>query len=168
MEAAPSSMLRARPTLRRPLSIHWAPYLWLVYLPGVFVAPVVDRSGVAVWMSTIGAVLLVVPLLLYAYALRGERRVERVIALMALIALGLTPINGSAPVFAVYAAALIGMIRPPKRAAAGLALLLFAVTLEAALIHLRLGIWVGETAFVILVAAVNAHFTAVQDIEGDL
>ena len=158
----------AHPLLRRPISIRWAPYVWLIYLPGVFAAPLLDRAGVAVWMSTIGAVLLFIPLYLYAYALQGRRLVERIVLLIAVVGLLLTPINGSASVFMVYAASLVGMIRPPRRAAAGVAMLLLAIAAESFVAHISSSIWIGESFFVILIAAVNAHFATVQDVEGDL
>ena len=156
------------PLLREPVSVRWAPYVWLVYLPALFIAPLVNHSGLEIWMPAIGAVLVFVPLYLYAYALDGHTSVERIIVLMALLGLLLTPGNATASVFMVYAASLAGMIRRPRRAVAGLFLLLAAIAIEAVLTHTSLAIWGGESFFVAAVGAANAHFVTVQDVEGNL
>ena len=88
----------------------WLPYLWLVNLPPVFIAPV--QSGRAwQWAATSAAVLVFLASYFRAYWLSG-RRVLPMIAVQCALAVALAPWNVVAPSFFVYDFANYGLSTP--------------------------------------------------------
>ncbi|MDB4875628.1 MAG: sensor histidine kinase [Gemmatimonadetes bacterium] len=148
--------------------MRWAPYLWLVYLPALFAAPVLDHARASVWMPTIGAALLFLPLYYYGYVMQGRREMYAIIAMIAALGYALIPVNGSAAVFVVYAAAFAGLLRPPRLAVTTIAALCAIVVVEARLAGVPSRQWAWELFFIVAMGAVNAHFAVVRETSAEL
>ncbi|HEU4562008.1 MAG TPA: hypothetical protein VFS20_29545, partial [Longimicrobium sp.] len=97
-----------------PPDVGWLPYVWLVYLPPLFIAPA--QSGSArQWAATIAALIVFLAAYFRGYWLSG-RRVLPMIAVQCALAVALAPWNVAAPSFFIYAASFAARAGRPRRA----------------------------------------------------
>ena len=148
--------------------IGWSPLVWLIYLPGLFIWPLLTHASAAQWTVTIAATVVFLPLYFRGYWCVGWTEKYWIIAIIATLGMLLTPTNPGAPVFTVYAASFAGVIRPPRRAAQVVALLVAAALVEAFLLHIQSGVWIWQVAISIVVAFSTSHFAGVRAINAKL
>jgi two-component system, NarL family, sensor histidine kinase DesK len=90
--------------------IGWIPYIWLAYLAFVFAVPLAfaPTDDPVVYVASIGATLLFLPLYFAAYWFRGGARLGLALA-MAAIGAALAPLNAGSNTFFIYAGFFAGM-----------------------------------------------------------
>lgn len=133
----------------------WLPYLWLVYLPPVFIAPV--QSGRAWhWLATGAAVLVFLASYFRAYWLSG-RRVLPMIALQCALAVALASWNPVAPSFFIYAASFAARAGRARVAAAIIATIAVLASATAFLSPRPFFFWLYAVVFSIVVGVINVH-----------
>ena len=139
----------------------WLPFVWLVYYPSVFYAPAVRHASARTWVLTGVAAVVFLPLYFRGYWARGRER-DGIVAAIALLGLGLAPVNPSATVFLIYAGAFAGMIPPARRALVVVGALCAAALLETWVLHLPIGVWAIALFFTAMVGGINVHFATVR------
>lgn len=139
----------------------WTPYVWLVYLPTLFVSPVLNHAGPGQWGVTIAAGVIFLALYFRGYWASG-REFYTIVAAIAVLGFALVPTNVSASVFITYAAAFGGIARPVRRALQVLVLLSAAVLLEAYVVHIPTTFWLAQVVFIWMIGGVNIHFSNVR------
>jgi len=139
----------------------WTPYMWLVYLPPLFLQPALGGASATTWVMTSVVGVAFLPLYFRGYWARG---VEVYLIIGAIAALGalLVPFNSSGFVFFIYAAGFAGTQRPVKRAVQLLVVLASVLLAEALLLQLPLWAWGWAFGLVWMVGAVNAHYSSVR------
>jgi two-component system sensor histidine kinase DesK len=133
----------------------WLPYLWLVYLPPVFIAPV--QSGRAwQWLATGAAVLVFLAAYFRAYWVSG-RRVLPLIAVQCALAVALAPWNPVAPSFFIYAASFAARAGRTRTAVTIIAAIALLASATAFLSPRPLLFWLYAVVFSALVGVINLH-----------
>ena len=145
----------------------WTPYLWLVYLPTLFVSPALSGASTRVWVATISAVVVFIPLYFRAFWARG-RESDAIIAAITILGAALVPLNSSGFTFFIYAASFAGTRRPTRRAVVLLAALTAAILVEALMLQLPIYAWGWAVLFVWIVGAVNTHYVNVAETNREL
>lgn len=138
-----------------PPDAGWLPYVWLVYLPPVFIAPV--QSGSAwQWAATVAAVVVFLAAYFRAYCLSG-RRVLPMIAVQCALAVALAPWNVAAPSFFIYAASFAARAGRPRRAVEVIGAIVLLASVTAFLAPRPFWFWLYAAPFSALVGAINLH-----------
>ncbi len=148
--------------------IGWSPFAWLIYFPGLFVYPALSHSSAAVWTATTVAGIIFLPLYFRGYWCSSRREKYSIIAIITVLGMLLAPVNPAAPVFTIYAASFAGVVRPVRRAAQLVALIVIVSLLEAFLLHLPTTTWVWQVAISIVVAFSSGHFASVSETSSKL
>ncbi len=139
----------------------WTPYVWLVYLPTLFLQPAFGGAPARTWVLTSTATLVFLPLYFRGYWARG-REAYVIIALITAIGAALVPVNVSAFVFFIYAAAFAGVQRPTEFAVRLLALLTAIALVESFLLQLPVFTWGWAPVLIWMIGGVNAHYATVR------
>jgi two-component system sensor histidine kinase DesK len=145
----------------------WTPYVWLVYLPTVFLQPALGGGSSREWIFSVLATALFLPLYFRGYWARGKEA-YLIIATIAAIGAVLVPTNPSGFVFFVYAAAFAGTRRPTRLAVQILGALTAILLAEALVFHLPLFAWAWAPIVVWMVGGVNAHYASVKTANKEL
>ncbi len=139
----------------------WTPYVWLVYLPTLFVQPAFGGGPASTWVLTSIATLVFLPLYFRGYWARG-REAYGIIAAITAIGAALVMVNASAFVLFIYAAAFAGVQRPTKLAVRLLALLSAIAVVESFALQLPLFAWGWAPLLIWMIGGVNAHYATVR------
>jgi two-component system sensor histidine kinase DesK len=139
----------------------WTPFIWLVYLPTLFVTPVIRRDPPWVWIATAVVCVIFLPLYFRGYWARGRERYY-VIAAISVLGAITAPINNSAFALLIYAASFAGTVQPTRRALWILVLLTAVILAEWQLFDLHPFGWAWAVMFVWIVGGVNTHFSTVR------
>jgi len=140
----------------------WTPYVWLIYLPTLFMQLAFGGASRVGWVLTLISVAVFLPLYFRSYWAR-ENESYVIIAAMAALGIILVPFNGAGFVFFVYAAAFAGTRRPTRQALRIFGILTAIVLVEAFLLHLPLWSWVWAAVFIWIIGGVNTHFETVRE-----
>ena len=140
----------------------WTPYVWLIYLPTLFMQLAFGGASRVGWVLTLISVAVFLPLYFRSYWAR-ENESYVIIAAMAALGIILVPFNGAGFVFFVYAAAFAGTRRPTRQAVRIFGMLTAIVLVEAFLLHLPLWSWVWAAVFIWIIGGVNTHFETVRE-----
>ena len=139
----------------------WTPYVWLVYLPTMFITPVIEQSPASVWFLTGAACIAFLPLYFRAFWARG-REFYVIVAAIGVLGALLTLVNYSGLALFIYAASFAGTRRPPRLAFSLLALITVVIVAEALLLDLHPFAWAWSVLFVWIVGGVNTHYASVR------
>ncbi len=139
----------------------WTPYVWLVYLPTLFLTPFIRQDSTPVWVATGVVCAVFLPLYFRAHWARGKELLI-IIAAIALLGLLLAPFNYSAFALFIYASSFAGNVRPTRVALMLIASLSVLVTIEATLAGLPFLAWGWAVMFVWIVGGVNTHYATVR------
>ena len=136
----------------------WVPYLWLVYLSGIFVHPIVDHVRWTVWATTLGVVSIFLVVYFSFFWLRPPKNLWAT-AGMLLLGMAFAPFNGGASSFFIYAAAFIPFTVSSELLALGLLVLVAAMAaVETRLLHLGWSFGLTSSALALLVGGGNIFF----------
>jgi two-component system sensor histidine kinase DesK len=114
----------------------WAPFIWLAYLSFFFIQPVLDHSGLKIWLLTIVATILFLFLYFGLFWLERPRALW-LIAGMVVLGLVCAPYNGGASTFFVFACAFVPFCVQTERKAVGLmAGIVVLAAIETQVFHL--------------------------------
>ena len=141
----------------------WTPFAWLVYFPALFVWPAMSHASTAVWIATIVAAIVFLPLYFRGYWCSGRSEKLWIIGALAAMGMLLSPVNAGAPVLTIYAASFAGVVRPAKRAAQLILLIVVAALAEAYVLHLAPSLWLWQCVFGIVVGFTAMHFATVRE-----
>jgi len=144
----------------------WTPYVWLMYLPTVFLQPALGGSKLG-WIFSLLAVVAFLPLYFRGFWARS-REAYLIIAAIAAIGAALAPVNATGFVFFVFAASFAGTQRPTRLAVQMLGALTFVVLVEAFVLRLPLLAWIWAAILIWMVGGVNAHFASVKEANKEL
>ncbi len=114
----------------------WAPFIWLAYLCFFFIQPVLDHSGLKIWLLTIVATIIF--LFLY-FGLFWLERPRALWLISGMVALGLicAPYNGGASTFFVFACAFVPFcVQTERKAVALMAGIVVLAAIETQVFHL--------------------------------
>ena len=139
----------------------WTPFVWLVYLPTLFITPLIQKSPSWVWWATGAVCVVFLPLYFRGYWARGRERYYNIAAITILGAL-LAPFNNSGFALFIYAASFAGAIHPTRRALSILVLLTLVILAEWLVFDLHPFGWGWAVMFVWIVGGVNTHYSTVR------
>ena len=139
----------------------WTPYVWLVYVPTMFLTPAIRNDPPYVWWITGAVSLVFLPLYFRGYWARG-REFYIVIAAISALGIGLATINNSGFALFIYAAAFAGTRRPTRLALSLLAIITAIILLEGLLLGLPVFAWGWSILFVWIVGGTNTHYSTVR------
>ena len=114
----------------------WAPFIWLAYLCFFFIQPVLDHSGLKIWLLTITATIVF--LFLY-FGLFWLERPRALWIISGMVALGLicAPYNGGASTFFIFACAFVPFcVQTERKAVALMAGIVVLAAIETQVFHL--------------------------------
>jgi two-component system sensor histidine kinase DesK len=139
----------------------WTPYAWLVYLAFFLVVPVLQGGPASVWVATLAALALFLPLYFRGFRETGRRALLVALAILA-IGMAVTPLNHGGNCFFIYSAAFIGHVGRPRQAFRWLLLVLALPLVEAYVLGWPVYVWL--TALVVggVVGGTNIHFAEVR------
>jgi len=141
----------------------WTPFAWLIYLPALFLWPVMVHASTAAWTETIIAGFVFLPLYFRGYWCVSTTERLWVIGGIAALGMLLSPMNAAAPVFTIYAASFAGVVRPTKRAAQIILVIVAAALVEAYVLQLPPYRWIWQCVFSIIVGFTNTHFATMRE-----
>lgn len=146
----------------------WTPFAWLIYFPALFVWPAMARVSTTVWIATTIAGVIFLPLYFRGYWCGSTREKLWIVGAMAALGILLSPVNVGAVVLTIYAASFAGVVRPTRRAAQLILLIVGAALAEAYLMQLPASLWIPQCVFSILVGFTNTHFATVREANSKL
>ncbi len=154
-----STTSKLRQLHRRLLPINadigYAPYLWLFYLffllPGLYFE---QWSALSIW-ATLVSVVVFLPLYFYGFRLSNSGEQIRNNLLIGLLGILLLPINSSAGVYFIYAAAGCGFIRNIRVALAIIIGLAVVLVLQSWLLGYPIFAIIMPAAILLIVACAN-------------
>lgn len=136
----------------------WVPYLWLVYLSGIFAHPIFDHVRWTVWALTLGVVAIFLVFYFGFFWLKPPKNLWA-IGGMVVIGVAFAPFNGGSASFFIYAAAFIPFAVETELVALGLLVLLATVAAaETWLLHLGWSFGLTSSALALLVGGGNIFF----------
>jgi two-component system sensor histidine kinase DesK len=139
----------------------WTPYAWTVYIAFFAISPALARNATPLdWVISIGGTLTLLALYFRGYWVRGTKIIP-IIAAMTLLGIVIFPMNSTAGVFFVYAAAFAGRLDRDRAAVGIIAILEVIVGIEAFVKHYHPFMFGWVVVFVALVGAINIHFEGV-------
>ncbi len=139
----------------------WTPFVWLVYLPTLFITPLIRKDPAWVWWATAAVCVVFLPLYFRGYWARGRER-YLIIAAITLLGALLAPFNNSAFALFIYAASFAGTIRPTRRALAILVVLTAIILAEWIVFDMHPFGWAWAVMFLWIVGGVNTHYSTVR------
>ncbi len=148
--------------------IGWTPYAWLIYFPALFLWPSLNHNNATVWIATTVGALIFLPLYFRGYWCNGWREKYWIIGSIAVLGMLLTPINAGAPVLTIYACSFAGIVRPGRRAAQLIAIIVGAALLEAFALRIPPETWIWQVVVSIVIGFTNTHFAKVRETNSKL
>jgi two-component system sensor histidine kinase DesK len=138
----------------------WTPFAWLIYsIPFVFTTWA-TRHTPAVFAANVAALALFLVLYFLSYWVCGPRLVL-VIAGVTLIGFVVTPINPVAPVFFIYAAAMVAFIDRLRPRLLYLGIHLAVVAAFGLMTRQRLEFFIPAVLIAAVIGGVNIHYAGV-------
>jgi len=131
----------------------WLKYVWLIYLPPVFLAPYASGSAWQ-WAATVAGTGVFLWSYLRGFRVTG-RQVLPTIALHAALGVAFAPWNDAAPTFLIYAASFAGRTGRRGDAVRVILAVMLVGTLTSWALHAPLYYWLCALVFTPLVGAVN-------------
>jgi two-component system sensor histidine kinase DesK len=114
----------------------WAPFIWLAYLCFFFIQPVLDHSGLNIWLLTIAATIIFLFLYFGLFWLERPRALW-LIAGMVTLGLICAPYNGGASTFFIFACAFVPFcVQTERKAVALMAGIVVLAAIETQVFHL--------------------------------
>jgi two-component system, NarL family, sensor histidine kinase DesK len=143
----------------------WTPYAWLIYLPCIFIDPVIQtregKAGALLWAATIlGAALFLVSYFRAFWARDRERLL--LIAFQVALGLALSPANSGMSVFFIYAASHAGALDDDRLATRSVLAIAALGVFAAWWFHEPFYYWTSAAIFTPLIGFVNMHFCQVR------
>jgi two-component system sensor histidine kinase DesK len=137
----------------------WAPYVWLVFLSFFFFKPVLDSHTTARdWQVTLSATVVFL-ILYFSVFWVGRPWNYFLIALMAVMGLGLARINEGSSVFIIFTASFLAWAFPnPKWALTGIGSLIAILGIDAVFFHAPVGFWATSMVVSLGVGTSNVFF----------
>ena len=136
--------------------LDWMPFAFLVYLGIVFIQPAFDHAGWAEWTITLASVVVFLPLYFVGFRLSGARVLWPAAAIAAL-GFAVSPWNGGASVYLIYAASFVGFALPAPAAYRTVGGFLIAIGLYSWALHMPAPYWISALVFTALIGAVNVR-----------
>jgi len=143
--------------LPKDKDLSYLPYLWLIYLTFMIPYALFSGAGPKVWVSTVVAVMLFLPLYFLGYWVKGKQLLL-VIAAIALLGVVFSPINPGSSVFFIYAGAYAGRFKKLRDSLGIIGTLLLAIALETLVFRLPAFFWAPAALFTVIIGAVNIHY----------
>lgn len=140
-----------------PPDEEWVQYAWLVYLPSIFISPIVNHASPAGWAMTAAGALIFLALYFRAHWV-SEKQVVGYIAAMTLLGIIYSPINNGAFVYFIYAAGFLGRVSRVRLGVQWLLGIMAIEVLVTLLAHLGPSYWIPGLIFTGLVGGINIHF----------
>lgn len=138
------------------------PAIWLAYLPLFFIPWFIERPSLTQMSAAMAGLVLFLALYFTAFKATGKRLTELAVAtLLISFALAFTGSNWS--VITIYAAAMVGNLRPPRRAAMLVGGFAVATCVLALVTRQPLIFWVFGVFLTIMVGAANISRAALED-----
>lgn len=134
----------------------WTPYAWLVYLSFFLVLAVVGNEPHH-WLVDGPAILVFLVLYFRGFWVSGNALLRIVFAIVA-IGLLTSVRNPGASSFFIFAAAFLGELGPPARAARWLLVIVGIIALHTWIAGLSAAFWVPAVALSVLIGGSNIHF----------
>lgn len=148
------------------LSVAWSkldhPAIWLAYLPLFFIPWFIEQPSLFQMIAATGGLIVFLGLYFAAFKATGARLIVLAAAtLLVSFALAFTGSNWT--VIAIYAAAMVGNLRPPRRAAVLVGAFAAATSLLALVIQQPAIFWVFGVFLMVMVGAANISRAALED-----
>jgi two-component system sensor histidine kinase DesK len=134
----------------------WTPYAWLVYLSFFLVLGVL-RNEPHHWLVDGPAILLFLVLYFRGFWVSGNALLRIVFAIVA-IGLLTSLRNPGASSFFIFAAAFLGEVGPPSRAARWLLVIVGIIALHTWIAGLSAAFWIPAATLSVLIGGSNIHF----------
>lgn len=148
--------MNIRQLLKRPGGLGWSPLIYLIYLVFLFFQPAIVHANWKVWCLTTAAVLAGAALYVAATLYKGRLAYWALAGLLAL-GYGMSPWNGGASSFIIYAAALFGFVLSPRVAFLALAGVVAGVGLESWALQLMPWYWVPTIVVTAIAGIANVY-----------
>lgn len=152
---------------RQPVkAIPWSkldhPAIWLAYLPLFFIPWFIERPGLTQMIAATAGLVLFLALYFAAFKATGRRLIMLAVATL-LISFALAFTGSNWTVITIYAAAMVGNLRPPRRAAMLVGSFAVATCVLALVTRQPLIFWVFGVFLTIMVGAANISRAALED-----
>jgi len=138
-------MLREMSLTTRWPGVGGLPYVYLVFLVYLFIAPFRSDAAALVWILTIGSIFVFLPLYFAQFGLTAQPSRRTFLLNLAIACLGfaLLPINSGATTYVIYSAAGAGFVLRPRAALQYLVALAVAVGVEVFFLPVEYGYWMA-------------------------
>ena len=136
----------------------WTPYAWLIYIVPFAISPVYMRH--ANWPLYIAATLAFMALYFRGHWARG-RELVLVAAATAALGIAFVPNSPAAGAMFIYAAGMVALLEPPRRAVTGVLVIALIATIEAAFLRRDIFNSAWPVVFTLLVGGINIHYAQV-------
>jgi two-component system sensor histidine kinase DesK len=147
--------------------VGWTPFAWLIYFPTLFMWPAFAHASANVWIATIACAVVFLPLYFRGYWC-GTQGKYWIIGAIAALGIVLTPFNPSGGVFTIYAASFAGAVRPSRRSALLVAVVVGSAALEALVLGLSIAIWAWQVPLSLVIGFTSSHFAKVREMNSRL
>lgn len=144
----------------------WTPYAWLVYLPAIFVQPIIERSAAHGLLAVLSAGVFLVTY--FAGYWRRDERLIPIILIQVGLGVGMTAINTGAYVFFVYAASFAAQMSGTRTALRWVGAVYAVGLVTATIWNAPFYYWLGHGVFTPFIAGVNLHFARVKRANAEL
>ena len=152
----------ARPGRPVPWSKLDHPAIWLAYLPLFFIPWFIERPSLIQMIAAMAGLVVFLGLYFAAFKATGRRLTVLAVATL-LIAFALAFTGSNWTVIAIYAAAMVGNLRPPRRAAMLVGVFAVATCVLALVTRQPVIFWVFGVFLMIMVGAANISRAALED-----
>jgi two-component system sensor histidine kinase DesK len=139
----------------------WVPYAWLIYLPTLFVTPILHHNPPIEWAITIAGTVAFLFLYFRAHWVLPERVPAYISAIVGL-GIGFSWFNNAGLVFFIYGAGFLGRVMPVRRAVTMLAGILAIAIVVTWLARRGPDYWIPAVVFSALIGGVNIHYGQVR------
>ncbi|KEO89656.1 hypothetical protein EH31_10890 [Erythrobacter longus] len=148
------------------LSVAWSkldhPAIWLAYLPLLFIPWFIEQPSLFQMIAATGGLIVFLGLYFAAFKATGARLIVLAVAtLLVSFALAFTGSNWT--VIAIYAAAMVGNLRPPRRAAVLVGVFVAATSVLALVTKQPAIYWVFGIFLMVMVGAADISRAALED-----
>jgi two-component system sensor histidine kinase DesK len=137
--------------------IGWVPYIWLVYLLALPINAYFFHTTTLQWLFTFASIAAFLVLYFRAYWVDG-RELLWMIVLIAALGIALIPINPSASVYFIYAAAFGGKTERPAVGACIVGGVVAVLVAETALLGMLLYYGIYAAVLTLVIGTVNMHY----------
>jgi two-component system sensor histidine kinase DesK len=148
------------------LSLSWSrldhPAIWLAYLPLLFIPWFIEQPSLFQMIAATGGLIVFLGLYFAAFKATGARLIAMSVATL-LVSFSLAFTGSNWTVIAIYAAAMIGNLRPPRQAAVLVGAFAAATGGLALVTQQPATYWVFGIFLMVMVGAANISRAALED-----